>query len=99
MIDVQYTTNSTKCFKSALRKRAIEKRGSKTAPLGSQTGAVLKNGATLEGGAVLAPYNKVAPKRGPKRPCFTDDQMAPQGSRFGATYFFECNIAPFLSCQ
>ena len=36
------------------------------------------------------PNKKVAPKRGPKRPCFTDDQTAPQGSCYGATYLFEC---------
>ena len=32
-------------------------------------------------------YPYVAPKWGPKRPCITDGQTAPQGSRFGATYF------------
>ena len=42
-------------------------------------------------GTKLAPPKKVAPKQGPKRPHFMDGQTAPQGSRFGATYFFWVN--------
>ena len=34
--------------------------------------------------------HQVAPKWGPKRYGFMDDQLVPQGYRFGATYFFEC---------
>ncbi len=39
-----------------------------------------------QNGPLGAPFWKMAP-------CFTDGQTVPQGSRFGATYFFECNVA------
>ncbi len=48
----------------------------------------------IENVCKTVPFWKVAPKRCPKRYCFTDDQTVPQGHHFGATYFFECALMP-----
>ena len=66
---------------------SLKKKGTETAPLGHHFGKRLSFAKRELFFSLIIMF----------RTCFTDGQTVPQGSRFGATYFFECCIRwPYL---